>query len=173
MSYAPKIYSNTTGLRVNCTLRHRSRVFPKRRFIAYGRKNHGKKFSKEYQPAPGRRNGGPLPKDLRQATQLTKAKLEGLLNKHIWLTRRQAEELIEDPDTPLIELLIANIVDKAMNHGDEKRFSFLLDRLIGKVKDEIDINNYMSNLQKLTESQVIDLGKDAIKFLGDKNERPT
>lgn len=68
----------------------------------------------------------------------------------------------------MIEILIASIVNKAIHQGDDKRLSFILERLIGKVSDELNVNSYMSKLQELSESQVIDLGRDAIKFLGDK-----
>lgn len=111
-----------------------------------------------------------LPKDLRDARELTKKHLEGLLNKHLWLTKIEAKALVEHPETPLLEVLIASIVDKAVNHGDEKRLDFILNRLIGKVSEQIDINSYMGNLQKMSETQIIDLGKDAIKFLGDKKD---
>ncbi len=48
---------------------------------------------------------------------------------------------------------------------------FLLNRLVGKVKDEVDINNYISNLKSLPESQIITLGRDAIKFLGGGDDK--
>jgi hypothetical protein len=110
------------------------------------------------------------PPDLKEATRLTKTQLEGLLNKHIWLTKIQADKLVLDPDTPMIELLIASIINKAVILGDEKRLTFVLDRIIGKVRQEVDLPEYLQNLQKLTEKQVIDLGKDAIKFL-DKDDK--
>ena len=84
------------------------------------------------------------------------------------MTKAEAKAIVLNPDTPLIEVLIASIVNKAVHQGDERRLTFILDRLIGKVKDTVDINNYMSRIEKLTEAQVIDLGKDAIKFLGEK-----
>ena len=144
----------------------------KRWTITAGRKTGGRNFTSENQPHPSKRTGGRIPNDLKKANALTKERLDGLLNKHLWLTKDQAIDLINDPTTPMIELLIASIVDKALIHGDDRRMSFILDRLIGKVKETIDINSYMSNLQKLTESQVIDLGKDAIKFLdGDDDKK--
>lgn len=111
-----------------------------------------------------------MPKDLRDARELTKVHLEGLLNKHIWLTKEEAKALVLDPNTPLIEVLIASIVNKAIHQGDERRLNFLLDRLIGKVSEEVSINTYMNGLKKLSQEQVITLGRDAIKFLGSKDD---
>ena len=85
------------------------------------------------------------------------------------MTAEDSVELLKDPNTPLIELIIAKIVDKALNQGDDKRLEFILNRLLGKVKDEVDINNFRSHIEQMPESQIIDLGKDAIKFLGKKD----
>jgi len=71
--------------------------------------------------------------------------------------------------TPALELMIASIVWKAIAEGDERRFDFILNRTIGKVKEEIDITAYTENLNKLSDAQIIELGEGAIEFLKTSN----
>jgi len=71
--------------------------------------------------------------------------------------------------TPALELMVASIVWKAIAEGDERRFDFILNRTIGKVKEEIDITAYTENLNKLSDAQIIELGEGAIEFLKTSN----
>ena len=126
------------------------------------------KFSKDNQPAnKGRKK---LPRDLAVANSLTKAKLEGLLNLHLWMTEKELEKVVKDAKTPMISKAIASIITKAIENGDDRRLTFILDRLIGKPKEEIDITAYMVGLKKMTTIDVIDMGAEAMKFLKEKGE---
>lgn len=126
------------------------------------------KFTKDNQPAnPGRKK---LPRDLAVANSLTKAKLEGLLNLHLWMTEKQLEKVVNDSKTPMISKAIASIITKAIENGDDRRLTFILDRLIGKPKEEIDITAYMVGLKKMTTIDVIDMGTEAMKYLKEKGE---
>jgi len=71
--------------------------------------------------------------------------------------------------TPALELMVASIVWKAIAEGDERRFDFILNRTIGKVKEEIDIRTYSENIEKLTDHELILLGEGAIEFLKTSN----
>lgn len=133
--------------------------------MAKGKKTGGRDWKKGgYQPKNrGRPN---VPADLREATKLTKANLEGMLNKYLWMPRSRIESVLQkDTNLPMIEYMIANIVTRAAVHGDTKRLDFILNRIIGKVKEEIDINTYSKQLETLTEDDFIELGKDAIRYL--------
>jgi hypothetical protein len=130
----------------------------------------GAPWSSTNQPTKNQRAGG-YPKDLYDARKLTKARLEGLLNKHLWYTKDEAKSVVVDPETPMLEILIASIVNKAIVQGDEKRLNFILDRLIGKPEVEVKINDYMEKLKKLTDKEMIDAGAKAIKFLEDKGKK--
>lgn len=126
------------------------------------------KFTKDNQPAnKGRKK---LPRDLAVANSLTKAKLEGLLNLHLWMTEKQLEKVVNDSKTPMISKAIASIITKAIENGDDRRLTFILDRLIGKPKEEIDITAYMVGLKKMTTIDVIDMGTEAMKYLKEKGE---
>ena len=126
------------------------------------------KFTKDNQPAnKGRKK---LPRDLAVANSLTKAKLEGLLNLHLWMTEKELNKVVKDAKTPMISKAIASIISKAIENGDDRRLTFILDRLIGKPKEEIDITAYMVGLKKMTTIDVIDMGAEAMKFLKEKGE---
>ena len=126
------------------------------------------RFSKDNQPANSGRKK--LPRDLVVATSLTKTKLEGLLNLHLWMTEGELVKVIKDPKTPMLSKTIASIIMKAIENGDDRRLTFILDRLIGKPKEEIDITAYMVGLKKMTTVDVIDMGTEAMKFLKEKGE---
>ena len=126
------------------------------------------KFTKDNQPAnKGRKK---LPRDLAVANSLTKAKLEGLLNLHLWMTEKELNKVVKDAKTPMISKAIASIIAKAIENGDDRRLTFILDRLIGKPKEEIDITAYMVGLKKMTTIDVIDMGTEAMRYLKEKGE---
>lgn len=126
------------------------------------------KFTADNQPLnKGRKK---LPADLKAANTLTKSKLEGLLNLHLWMTERQLAKVVDDPRSPMISRAIASIITKAIENGDDRRLTFILDRLIGKPKEEIDITAYMVGLKKMTTIDVVDMGAQAIKFLEEKGK---
>ena len=41
--------------------------------------------------------------------------------------------------TPALDLVVIKVLIEAIRKGDEKRLGFLLDRTIGKVKEEIEV----------------------------------
>ena len=133
--------------------------------MAKGKKTGGRDWSKTNQPKV--RGKKALPADLRKARELTKANLEGLLNKYLWMTKNELESILskQNPDVPMIEMMIGSIVHKALVEGDPKRFDFILNRTIGKVADKIDLNAFSENLDKAGEAQIIDLGIEAVKYL--------
>lgn len=51
----------------------------------------------------------------------------------------QLEDILADPETDMLTLTAGKILYQAYFQGDHQRFSMLLDRLIGKVKDEVEI----------------------------------
>ncbi len=136
--------------------------------MAKGKKTGGKNWSDTNQPA--KRGRKSVPADLRAARSLTKATLEGLINKHLWMTSKQIDKVLEESSrVSMMERMIASIIQKAVIQGDERRLEFILDRLIGKVKDEIDITAYLRKLDGMSDAEVIKLSGPALALLqGDK-----
>ena len=127
----------------------------------------GKPFKQGNQAGKG--HGRPkVPSDIREAKKLTQTLLEANLNRFIYLTEQELEAVQKDPTAPMLDKMIANIVYMASARGDQVRLDFLLNRLVGKVKEPDQ--NFNFNLSALPRAEVIDLGLKAIKFL---KEGPT
>jgi len=107
--------------------------------MAKGKKTGGKNFIKGQSGNP---NGRPkVPEDLKTIQSLSPSLMSKLINKYMAMNREQIIVKVKDPRTPMIETTIASILVKATQSGDYTRLNFLLDRSIGKVKDEIDVRS--------------------------------
>lgn len=68
--------------------------------------------------------------DLKQAKTLTKRKFLAILNKYLYMPYEELENL-KWAKMPAIEVIVVTIIGKAIYEGDDKRFAFLVERLIG------------------------------------------
>lgn len=73
-------------------------------------------------------NPGGRPKSL-----LTKDKVKGILGKFADMTLQDLENLVKDPQSKMLEIMVASIMVKAAKDGDFSRLNFILDRSIGRV----------------------------------------
>lgn len=100
--------------------------------------------------APGRpfkpgQSGNPggrpkLPEDVKQAKLMNRIELTRLVNKLVRMTPDELTAAIKDSKASSMDIMIGRIIVKAVQQGDPVRLNFLLDRLVGKVKDEFDIS---------------------------------
>lgn len=109
--------------------------------MARGRKTGGRDFQKGQPGGPGRPR---LPDDIKQSRALTKIELERILNKFMFLSIKEIDAISKDTTSIAIESVVASIVLKAVAFGDQQRLNFVLDRLIGKVKEVLDVNGKIS-----------------------------
>lgn len=106
--------------------------------MAKGVKTGGRDFKPGHdQPGPGR---PPYPKEVREASKLTRILFEGTLNKLINMNISELESYTQDSSVPAIEVILASILQRAIRDGDHTRLDFILNRLIGKVKEKIDVD---------------------------------
>lgn len=54
------------------------------------------------------------------------------------MSREAMHDKIQDPAATMLEIQIASIIARAAKDGDYGRMNFLLDRMIGKVSDEVN-----------------------------------
>lgn len=88
----------------------------------------------------GNPNGRPpLPTDLKELKDLTKSEMDRALHKYMLLSPEQLKEAKSNPETTAVELLIISILSHGINKGDDKRATFLYDRIAGKVKEQVNI----------------------------------
>ena len=102
-----------------------------------GKKTGGRDFPKGQSGNPNGRP--PLPEDLKEARQLNKVEFERILNKIIYLPQIEIKRLAQDPQTPGIERLVCKMLMEACNHADISRANFIVERLVGKVADNLNV----------------------------------
>lgn len=77
------------------------------------------------------------PEGLKELKHLTKAELVRAGNMIISMTPEELKEYAEDDDTTSLHVMLSSIVSRIIRTGDMAMFDRLLDRLIGKVKEEV------------------------------------
>ncbi len=94
----------------------------------------GGKRSTSFKPGQtGNPNGRPMvPIDLKESRSVNKVEFERVLNKYMYLCAPDINSALKSDKLPMIELVVAKIVAKAFNEGDQRRLEFIIDRLIGK-----------------------------------------
>lgn len=119
--------------------------------MAKGKKTGGKDY------APGHKNPGPgrppLPSDIIEIKKLNIAEMERVLNQCLTMSRAEIDELRKKPDASMLELLVVSIIGHGVNKGDPFRLGFLLDRLLGKVKENHEIELSQKTLHILIDDK--------------------
>ncbi len=79
-----------------------------------------------------------VPKDLQEARKLTKVEIELILNKYLHMPIGELMAQVKDPMKPTLEVLVMSVLITAIKKGDHDKLNFVFDRLVGKVKDNVD-----------------------------------
>ena len=109
--------------------------------MAHGTKTGGRDF-KSGDEWTGNRKGRPAyPADLKGVKSLTRQELELRLKKMLDLPVTEIKRLMRTDSMTGMDKFILSIVYKGIVCGDAQRFGFLLDRMIGKVKDQVEISS--------------------------------
>ncbi len=85
--------------------------------------------------------------ELRKVRQLTKAELAEVGNLVLKNDYDAILELNESPTASVLQRMLAAIAIKVIEKGDMSAFDILLNRMIGKVKDEVNLTH---NLPQVT-----------------------
>lgn len=95
---------------------------------------------KDWKPGEsGNLDGRPkIPDDIKEARKLNRITFERISNKYIWMTEAEIKAARKDPGTPMVDQAIISLLLKGIATGCHLRLNFILDRLIGKVKDEVE-----------------------------------
>ncbi len=110
--------------------------------MAKGKKTGGKDFTAGQAGGPGRPI---LPIDIKQARELNKESLERLLNRYIYMTPGEIGASLSNANTPYIDRIVAQILMQAAEKGDHQRLDFILTRLVGKVKEQVEVTGTTSH----------------------------
>ncbi len=89
---------------------------------------------------PGNQYGRPkVPEDIKEGRRLNKSELERIMTKLLNMEPDELKAHLAKRKMPCKEMLIGTIILKAIQGGDHYRTTFLLDRLIGKVKEQVEM----------------------------------
>jgi hypothetical protein len=82
---------------------------------------------------------------------LTKDKVAGILGKFAGASREQLQEVIQNPKSTMMEIMIASVMARAAKEGDPHRLEFLLQRSIGKVSDmtTLEVKHWTDDLKTI------------------------
>jgi hypothetical protein len=88
----------------------------------------------------GNPNGRPrVPEDIREARKLDKIAFDRTLNKFIHMPKSEFNNVMKQ-DISKMEQMVGRMIDSACAYGDHHRLNFILDRLIGKVADVVEVS---------------------------------
>jgi hypothetical protein len=111
-------------------------------------------------PNPGTRfrkgqsgNKSGRPKDL-----LTRDKVKQVVSKYLDLPSDQIKILIEENKIPALDMIIVKMIDKGMEYGDCGRWNGLLDRCVGRVKDELEVTTPKPYIIRRRDGTEIEMG---------------
>lgn len=98
---------------------------------------------------------------------LTRAKVEATLGRFSSLTRAQLQEVVQDPASTMLEIMVASVMARAAKDGDASRLAFLLDRSIGKIKDmgPMEEDESLLEIQAMSDQELVRLVKERLPEL--------
>lgn len=70
---------------------------------------------------------------------LTRDRIKSVLSKFSELDQLELTQIVDDQNSKVLDAMVASIMRKIIKDGDAVKLDFLFNRIIGKVKEEIDI----------------------------------
>lgn len=119
-----------------------------------GTKTGGRNFKKGQSGNPGG-----MTKEQAKARHLTKETLKDLLNTLAGATMDDLRMIMDKRDTTALTRMIISGILSADASGDWRQIELVLQRLVGKVKDEVDVNVKPLTIKRRDGSEVI-LGRE-------------
>jgi hypothetical protein len=58
----------------------------------------------------------------------------------MFMTREEIADCLKEPDCTMFDQIVGNIVLAAVGKADHARLEFILNRIIGKVQDKIEVS---------------------------------
>lgn len=98
-------------------------------------------------------NPGGKPKYL-----LSTDRVKTLISKYMDMSGEKLQEAIKDQNTPAVELAIAATLAQCIKIGDYSRLEALLQRAIGKVREEIEVHRPIPYVVEYLDGKRLELG---------------
>lgn len=81
----------------------------------------------------------PLPEPLKNARRLNKTEYEAVVNKYLWCSLAELERYAEDKSIAVMEAWIVSIMARGIKTGDWGGHEWIAQRIMGKVKDQLEV----------------------------------
>lgn len=78
------------------------------------------------------------PEALKKLKLYTNQEIQMKICEFLDMTKAEIKAKIEDPATTMLEVMIGTIMVKGAQNGDQNRLESMINRVAGKVKDEVD-----------------------------------
>jgi hypothetical protein len=119
--------------------------------MAVGRKTGGKNFK----PGQcGNPSGRPkVPEDVKAARELNKAGVQLAASKLANMTVTQLRAMIQDPNTPVLEMMFGSVILKCITTGDSGRLELILNRTAGKVVERVEVKT-LKKFEDMTDEEL-------------------
>ena len=101
------------------------------------RRGPGKPFKKGNKLAKGR---PPLTEEEKVIRKLTKAEFVELASIILKGDKSALEKMAKDPGTPIIKAMAGSVAAQIIKKGDMDALDKFLNRIIGKVKEEVEVS---------------------------------
>lgn len=112
----------------------------------------GKPFEKGNKLSKGRPRLDP---EAKQHVKLTREKVELTFSRFIEMPIEELKAWILARQGSVLELMIARVIEKSIATGDHQRLNFLMDRLVGKVPQQLEASDqgFTINIRNYTETK--------------------
>lgn len=116
-------------------------------------------FQPGHKHGKGRPKVDPVLKEIKAVNrQLVEEKLAGFMT----MDRTRLREVIEDEKTPMLDLMVASLVQTGIKKGDPAILSFLLDRTIGKVKESVDVDLTLKQVERAHAEAIDEIPRETL-----------
>jgi len=112
-------------------------------------------------PNPGGRPK--LPKELAKTPLLSSEAIKRTISKHFAATKEELEKIKGDSTSSALDLVIVSTILKAIDHGDIGRAEMLFCRLVGRVKDFVEVIPPQPVIIHRLEGGTVELGTKTIE----------
>lgn len=135
--------------------------------MTWGRKTGGRDFQKGKPGGPGQPK---IPVEVIEARKINKVESERILNKFLHLSLDELAAFANDKSNTVHEMLVARILYEGIKRGDHVKLEWVYSRLVGKVKEEIEVSQRESIDVIIDKWRSVD-PKDHIQFIKDKMKK--
>jgi hypothetical protein len=112
----------------------------------------------------------PLPPEVKEARRLTKTEFESIVNKYLFAPIAELERLKSDKSLVAIEAWMVAIIYKGLTAGDWAGNEWIQQRLLGKVKDQLEVSTPKPFVLRYRDGETVEMGADVKKLPGGEKD---